>query len=446
MDEKEAAQQLIQSGDIPTQDKIKSLVEKEFRTSVDIIQKPEFPPQKFTVKDFTTYFRNRYTYIKGLLINRPEIENAISISKAKSQNSKITLIATINHIAKLPTGTIRLTLEDLSGRISAIISVKNSELIKKAQSLVHDDILAFKGSTGRGVFFVEDVAWPDIPHKQRFSAPDEVYVAFTGDLHVGSNNFLPKQFEKFISWLNGEIGDEKQKDIAEKTKYVIFLGDLADGVGIYPGQEKELEIKDIYEQYKTVAEYLARIPKDKHIIIISGNHDMIRICEPQPALYTDIAAPLYELPNAIILPNPATVRVHKQHNFPGVDILLYHGYGFDYFVDNVEALRLVGGYDAPEKVIEFLLKRRHLAPTYGSTTALPLSKDPLLIQDVPNIMATGHVHKAKISQYKNTLTISCSCWQAKTEFEERVGHNPDPCYVPIVNLKTWKATMLSFKD
>jgi len=50
--------------------------------------------------------------------------------------------------------------------------------------------------------------------------------------------FLPREFEKFVSWLRGEVGDEKQKDIARKTKYIIVLGDIVDGVGIYPEQEK----------------------------------------------------------------------------------------------------------------------------------------------------------------------------------------------------------------
>ncbi len=452
MEEREAVQQLISAGDIPTQDKVSAMVaeskllRRTYETSVEVLQKAEIKPQKFTVKCFTTYFRNRYEYVKSLLINRAEVENATSISKIKNQNSRATLIAIVYHMTKLPTGTLKLVIEDPSGSLPAIISAKNQELMKKAQSLVHDDILAFRGAASKGFFFVDDLIWPDIPQKQRPSAPDDIYVAFTSDLHVGSKQFLPQQFEKFISWLNCEIGDERQKEIAEKTKYVIILGDVVDGIGVYPGQEGELEVKDIYKQYKIAAEYLARFPKDKQLIVIPGNHDVVRICEPQPTFYKDIAPQLYELPNVLMLPNPSTVKIHRQENFPGVDILIYHGHSFDYFVDNVEALRLAGGYDAPDKVAEFLLRRRHLAPTYSSTLVLPLADDPLRIHTAPDIMATGHIHKAKIGQYKNTLTISGSCWQSKTSFQEKIGHHPDPCFVPVVNLKTWKATMLSFKD
>ncbi len=264
-------------------------------------------------------------------------------------------------------------------------------------------------------------------------------------MHAGSNMFLPEQLEKFIKWTRGEFGDSSQKEMAQKTKYIFVLGDTVDGVGIYPEQEKELKVKDIYKQFELAAEFLSRIPEDKQIIICPGNHDGIRICEPQPPLYKDIAAPLYDLPNVIHVSNPAVVNIHKQDGFPGFDVLMYHGYSFDYFVDAIEALRLAGGYDAPDKIIEFLLKRRHLAPSYGSTLALPMLNDPLLIKQVPDIIATGHIHKAKIAQYRGVLTIAASCWQARTSFQEKVGHHPEPSRVPIINLKTGQAKMLKFE-
>lgn len=466
MDEREAIKTLLQIGQLPTAEKIQQMISSSRSLvlesslepqvelnkknssgadfSIEVLQHFEYEPKKTNVADFTAYFRNRYGFMKSILLNRAETENAVSISKLNGVDSA-TIIAMISDIKKLPTGTLKLTIEDLSGEASAIVSIKNPELQKKIPFLAQDEVLAFRGKPGKNIFFVDDIIWPEIPQKLHSSCPDDINIAFCSDLHVGSKMFLPKDFEKFISWLRGEAGDSASREVAKKTKYVIVLGDVVDGVGIYPEQEKELAITDVYKQYDEAAKLLQQIPDDKQILIIPGNHDVVRLCEPQPLLYKDIAAPLYKLPNTTILSNPSYVRLHKSDDFFGAELLLYHGYSFDYFVDSIEALRMAGGYDAADKLWEYLLKRRHLAPSFGSTLALPMANDPLLIRQVPDIAASGHIHKAKLGNYRGVYTISGSCWQSTTTFQQRVGHNPDPGFVPLINLKTWKASMLQFR-
>ena len=466
MDKGEAIQRLIESGVMPTPEAINSILEGESAqaveyasqaitpvselkaetkdlSSVEITQMPDFQPKKYAVKDFVAYFRVRYEFFKNLLVNRPELTNATSIARLQ-QGEKTTIIAYIHSMKKLPTGTLKLTLEDLTGKISAIISIKNIQTLK-ATHLAHDEVLGFKGSVGKDIFFIDEIIWPDIQHKQMTKTPDEVYVACAPDLHVGSKMFLEKDFCKFVKWLRGEYGNLKQREVGKKTKYIIICGDIVDGVGVYPNQDREQNIKDIYQQYETAAKLLSQIPLDRKIIISPGNHDAIRICEPQPLLYKDFAEALYKLPNVIMLPNPSYIRLHKSEKCKGVEILVYHGYSFDYFIDSIESLRLAGGYDAADKVWEFLLKRRHLAPTYGATLALPTEQDYLLIKQVPDIVMSGHIHKAKIGKYKGVLIVSGGCWQATTTFQQRMGHNPDPKVVPLINLKTGKAKMFRFR-
>ena len=56
------------------------------------------------------------------------------------------------------------------------------------------------------------------------------------------------------------------------------------------------------------------------------------------------------------------------------------------------------------------------------------------------------LHNAgRIGSYKNTISISGSCWQSVTDFQLKFGHVPDPGMIPIMNLKTRKSNMLSFK-
>jgi len=92
-----------------------------------------------------------------------------------------------------------------------------------------------------------------------------------------------------------------------------------------------------------------------------------------------------------------------------------------------------------------LLKRRHLAPAFKSTPYLPAyEEDPLLIKVIPDIMITGHIHYSKVANYKGVTVMSGSCWQACTKFQEKLGHEPEPCMVPVVNLKTREVTVMDF--
>ena len=449
MNKTEIINQLLKEGKLPTSNEIinyQKEIEIKGKGKVSIIKSYEGKPKHIKVEDFVTYFRNRYERIKNILLNRPGVESPISISKLSSIEDKSTIIAMVSNIQKFSTGTVSLQLEDLSGEIKGIISKNNSKLLKDVKYLALDEVLAFRGSASKNVFFINEIIWPDVIIREKIPhTKEEVYVAFTGDLHIGSNTFLADKLEYFVDLMAGKVGTPEQKEIAKKTKYIFFVGDIVDGVGIYPGQKDELNIEDIYEQYKVAAEYLKKIPSDKYLIICPGNHDAVRLAEPQPSLPKKIAAPLYELPNTILVSNPAHINIHNVNGFPGLNVLMYHGYSFDYFLNNIEGLREEGGYDAPDALIKFLLKRRHLAPSHKSTLSIPMREDPLIIDPVPDVIVTGHIHKAKISEYRGILIISASCWQDNTSFQEKHGLHAEPARVPFLNLKTGKAKLLHFE-
>ena len=125
--------------------------------------------------------------------------------------------------------------------------------------------------------------------------------------------------------------------------------------------------------------------------------------------------------------------------------MIYHGYSFDYYVANVDSIRRQGGYERADLIMKFLLQRRHLAPAHTSTLILPDSSvDPLFIGIVPDIFATGHIHRTSVSDYKGIVLINSSCWQGKTKFQERLGHTPQPSRVPVFNLKTGSTKIINF--
>lgn len=427
----------------------KYTLEKEStkENNVIIIKEYQEDEKKREIQDFVKYFKHRYNFLKEILQGRIELRNPISINRLSNKNKgePISLIGIVIDKRTTKNGNISVTLEDPTGTTNVLIN-KDKEAYTTAKNIVLDEVIGVNGRYGNNVIFANSILFPDIPlSKELKKSKDDSYAVFISDLHVGSKMFLPEDFKKFIDWMNGKYGNPEQKEITKKIKYLFIVGDLVDGVGIYPEQDKELDIKDIREQYKKCAEYIAKIREDIKIIICPGNHDALRIAEPQPKLSQKFAKPLYELKNVTMVTNPSIVNIASTKEFSGFDVLLYHGYSFDYYANNVDVIRTNGGYDRADFIMQFLLQKRHLAPSHGSTLYIPdTKKDPLIITEIPDFFITGHIHKANIGNYKNITTICCSCWQSKTTFQEKVGHNPEPSRVPIVNLKTREVKMLKF--
>ena len=181
------------------------------------------------------------------------------------------------------------------------------------------------------------------------------------------------------------------------------------------------------------------------IIICPGNHDSVRIMEPQPVLDEKYAWPLYNLKNVILVGNPVTVNIGANALFEGFDVLMYHGYSFHYYAENIPRLMKEKAIHQPDKVSHYILKNRSLAPTHSSTLYFPSEKDPFIIEKIPDIFLTGHLHKSSISYYNNILVVSSSTWESKTAFQEKMGNEPDFCKVPMFNLKTRAVKILDFE-
>ncbi|MBT3303719.1 DNA-directed DNA polymerase II small subunit [Candidatus Woesearchaeota archaeon] len=404
--------------------------------------------KKKEVADFVTYFRNRYKALERILKNRPELQRTLSISRVldKNKSETVSIIGLVTEKRETKNGNLLLVLEDLTGSMNVLINKNKEDLFEEAKDIVLDEVIGIVGTNKETIIFVNNVLWPDIPlHKELKKSPDEAYAIFLSDVHYGSIDFLPDKLNKFLSWLNGEIGSEEHKNIIPKIKYLFIAGDLVEGIGIYPGQEEELTVKDIYDQYSGVVEYLKKIPSHIKIIICPGNHDAMRISEPQPIIHKELAPELHAMPNVIQVSNPGIVKIHKSEGFPGFDVLLYHGYSFDYYVSNVDSIRNQGGYHRADLIMQFLLKRRHLSPTHTATLYVPdITHDPLVLTTVPDFFLTGHIHYTYVEDYHNITLICGSCWQRQTSFQLKVGHDPEPARVPLVNLKTRKVKILKF--
>lgn len=417
-------------------------------SKVQIVISYKNETKKYEVKDFTLLFASRYRFLEGILRPRPELQNTMPINRllAKKEKENVSTIALIEEISETKNGNIILTVEDLTGKIKVLFSKNKKEIYQKAKDLVLDEVIGINGVLGDKIIFGEEIIWPDIPTNNQLKKSEvEEYVIFLSDIHVGSKFFLKEEFNKFLRWINADAGNPSQREIAKKVKYIIIAGDLVDGVGIYPSQQEELEIHDIINQYEEFSELIKKIPVDKQIIICPGNHDAVHLAEPQSSFDEIFAPSLFKIPNVMLVTNPAIVNIGKTEHFSGFDVLLYHGYSFDYYVANVDSIRNNGGYHRADLIMKFLLKRRHLAPSFKSTPYFPCHKeDPLLIRKIPDFLISGHIHYSNVANYKGITTISGSCWQGTTTFQEKLGHQPEPARVPMVNLKTREIKVLKF--
>ena len=441
LDENETEEQVLHSIKIQKVKGWKPL-SKEYESEIKIIKDITGKSTcEGTTQDFVQLFRNRYTTLRKILQSqRREMMNAIPINRIKRNNIKdIQLIGIVKDVRTTTNGHRLIELEDETG-IATLIALKNDkEAIQLANEIALDEVIGVHGKVSKNgdLIIIQSIVFPDISiqhKKQKAEVP--LCAAFLSDIHIGSKMFLEDEWHSFLKWINGNLGNSRQRNAAGKIKYLVVPGDVVDGIGIYPNQEKELSIRDIYRQYETLAKQFQFIPDHISIIIQPGNHDAVRPAEPQPAFEKAIQD-LFSGKEIIFIGNPSYFSLH------GIEVLSYHGQSLLDFATNIKHLN----YNNPIEIMKIMLKKRHLTPTYGGYTPLaPEHSDYMIIDRVPDIFVTGHVHMASVSDYRGVTLINASSWQAQTTYQKMLNFFPDPAKLPIVDLKTGNATMMDFSQ
>jgi len=378
------------------------------------------------VIDFAKLFNDRFTSLKKLIARRREMSGLVQISKAKKVQRDVRFVGIVNDVRTTKNGHTLLELEDEEDRVQVLIMKGARQM---SDSFIKDEVLGVVGSFSRDgeLVVAKEIIRPEVPMNSGMSQNgSDSLLAFVSDIHVGSTEFLSEEWNRFTTWL--------EKDhVAKGIRYIVMPGDLVDGIGIYPNQEDELLIEDVYEQYAELARLVSAIPSRIKVVMMPGNHDAVRLAEPQPALPREIAEMFG--PNVMFVGNPCYLEIE------GRTVLAYHGRSMDDFVSNVRKL----SYSAPAEIMKEMLRRRHMAPIYGEKTALaPEQKDYLVIDRVPDIFVTGHVHGCSVSEYRGIKLINASAWQSQTAFQRMHNQIPDPAKVPLVNLGTGEVWVEDF--
>ncbi|MGB9986972.1 DNA-directed DNA polymerase II small subunit [Salarchaeum japonicum] len=381
--------------------------------------------------DFVSVFRDRYdrlsSKLRGRVNHRPT--NAL---ESMGGGSEAAIVGMVNDIRSTASGHWLIELEDTNGVFPALV-MKDRDIAAHVDELLLDEVIAVEGSLAQdgGILFVDSLHFPDVPRTYEPNTADRhVQAALISDVHVGSQEFADYAWESFARWLHTEE--------AEHVEYLLIAGDMVEGVGVYPNQDDELDIVDIYEQYEAFAEKLKQVPGDMEIVMIPGNHDAVRLAEPQPAFDEELRD-IMSAHDARITGNPSTVTVE------GVNVLMYHGVSIDEVIAEHPSESV--SYQAPHRAMEKLLRKRHVAPQYGGRLRVaPEEKDYLVMDDVPDVFHTGHVHKLGVGTYNNVRLVNSGCWQEQTEFQKSVNIDPDVATAPILDLDTLDVTVRKFEN
>jgi DNA polymerase II small subunit len=409
------------------------------------------------VEGYTALFRSRYEKSLRILSLRPEskrITKIASIRQNTNHNSKniksdksygmtgnfvsnpTSIVSGLLMSKRGKKNGVEVVIDDFSGILNALAIT--DELKKQASMLTLDQMVMLEvenisnNKKGHQGFIIKDIISPDIPDHLPTRSKVECYAVLISDIHVGSKNFMEAEFIRFLNWLSSS-----DDELVRKIKFICIGGDLIDGVGIFPNQDKELLETDTSKQVSHVVDLLKKIPKSLRVFIIPGNHDPGRRALPQPSLPKQDFNELYLLENFTILGNPSILELN------GVKVLMYHGQSLDDIIATTPGL----DYSKPAEAMKILLKARHLSPIYGQRTPIaPELEDMMVITEVPDILHSGHVHVIDVQNYRGTLIVNSGAWQSQTKFQQTMGVVPTPGVAILVNLATLQPYQISFNQ
>ncbi len=392
-----------------------------------------------SVSDFVAYFRSRLDKIKPFISTHSAASGMspnLEAIRSYTNGREVTICGIVSNKITTKNGNIMTLIEDETADAKVIFMNATSEkarsLFGLAGEIINDEVIAVKGRISGPFVIANELIFPNVPLRERKTIDEDLAIAFVSDIHVGSKRFMEKNFSKMVEWLNGNA-DIGPKGLAGKVKYMVIAGDVADGIGVYPGQDRDLSILDVYLQYKRLAELLEDIPDYIQVFALPGNHDAVQAAEPQPALGNDIMKD-FKKDNIHFVPNPSYLTLH------GIKVLAYHGTSLDSIISAVPGM----SYAAPEKAMVETLKRRHLSPIYGGNIIVPSRNDTLVIDTIPDILHMGHLHKNGITNYHGVDVVNSGTWQARTDYQIKLGHMPTPCVMPVYDAKKGSYVNIDF--
>ena len=85
--------------------------------------------------------------------------------------------------------------------------------------------------------------------------------------------------------------------------------------------------------------------------------------------------------------------------------------------------------------MRWMLRLRHLAPIYGEHPVAPERNDWLLLDIVPHVLHTGHIHVYGVGEYKGVRLINSGTFENETPYIKSLGIEVTVGKVPVLDLR-----------
>lgn len=376
-------------------------------------------------QDYATLFNDRFDKLENILQKRL---SPIPIKACeKSGGNSVTLIGRVITVRTTKKGNRLVVIEDRTGEFPVVYT--DEQEMDLTEEVLEGEVVAVQGEiSGNGeIMFGDKLHFPDVPPRNKPTKADRpVKAAFISDIHLGADTFASDGWNNFIDWIRAE----------DDVEYLFVAGDIVEGIGVYPGQEEILTVMDMYRQYELCGEAFSMIPDDVEVIVCSGNHDMIRLAEPQPALPDKFTGSFPD--NVTFTGNPATIKIEND-----ITVEFYHGMSINGFTDSIPEANV----DDPSTAMRHMVKKRHLAPLYGYNTRICAEEEDLLVlEEIPDVLHAGHVHTFGYDTYKGVSVLNTGAWQYQTDFQEKMNIVPTVANAAVMNLQNFSVDIVDFLE
>lgn len=409
---------------------------------------PERSSDKPNVETFRQLFLNRYEQLSSILKNNiKETTPLLKQNLTKEQIPKDIngiLIGMVQDTRVLTTNKFVIHLENPKSEIlTRCVMVQDSESFPGYRDILRDSVVGIKGVLPKKfqggyitAFWGKDIIRPSFQPKEFRATTDSHKILFVSDIHFGSQNFVRSVFAKLIKFLTLNDLDSEFQKLASEISTLMIVGDLVEGVGLFPDQKSDILYHSLQTQYDGLSVLLRDIPEDIKIIVIPGEHDATQIPNPQPAIDKKFAKALLNLPNLRSFGNPIRLSIEN------MSILAFHGQKNEVLFEkhiHLDPLNPIIG-------IQHLLEYRHLYPEYGSFNPIaPFKHDYLVIDEVPDIVVSGHFHQAHFKEYRGVKILTCGSFQKEEHKQSKNTINTYLGVFPILDTHTGEVEMIDLK-
>lgn len=308
---------------------------------VELIKGATSKRKKSTVQDYVQYFSNRYEKINNLIHKRLTLLSLMSIGKVTPRVKNFSIIGAVkekDHEQKT------VVLEDQTGEILVYFDENHKEEFRQ---IVLDEIIGAICERSE-IVKVKKIMWPDVELKKNIGRTEsDVHCLFLSDLHMDSDKFNKKSYEKFLEWVNKE---------KYKKFYIFVLGGVS--------SKKE-----------DVENFLGNLPNHSIKIFLKGKKD--------------VDTKMWDM----TLPSISFIRLENS-----VSLLLCCGEFLASYSSLWEGC-------TPDKVMLNLLKKRHINPVFEFNQEI-YEQDPFLLTDIPDIFVSGSFHIPSLVNYKGITVMS----------------------------------------